>query len=266
MSTNLKKYTFLARKSPELAVYGYLNEAEKTAKEFAEMAIEKAINSMRANFEQNIKDLKTQIPIMQREIYQQLMSGARDYVTKNPNLFKGESGNDGYTPIKNKDYFDGLPGKDGNNPDPAEVAFMVLKEIPTPQDGIDGKDGSPDKPIEIADKLNTLKEKVEQSVIKGLEERFAVLKQNIREAKKGGGSKGGGGMGNVVTESFSVSSATTSITLANGVASGGNAIWLNFQGQQQQRSVHFTSNGGANIPLLFTPDDNTYIDVIYIRS
>ena len=73
-------------------------------------------------------------------------------------------------------------------------------------------------------------------------------------------------MGNVITQSFSVSSATTTITLSSGVASGGSAIWLNYNGQQQQKDIHFTSTGGTTITLLFTPTDNTYIDVIYIRT
>jgi len=96
------------------------------------------------------------------------------------------------------------------------------------------------------------------NVVKGLKKLLRSIQR-----KKGGG--GGGGMGAIMTQSFSVGSGTTSITLSNGVASGGKAIWLNYNGQQQQWGVHFTSTG-ANIPLLFTPADNTYIDVIYIRG
>jgi hypothetical protein len=71
-------------------------------------------------------------------------------------------------------------------------------------------------------------------------------------------------MGNIITETFAVNSATTSITLQNSVASNGRAIWFNYQGQQQAYGTHFTVTG-KTVPLLFTPDDGTYIDVIYIR-
>ncbi len=122
-----------------------------------------------------------------------------------------------------------------------------------------------DKPIVIADKLNTLTEKVDRSVIKGLDKWMESIKIALRERKTGGGSSGGGGMGNVVTQSTSVSSATTTITLSNKVASGGKAIWLNYNGQQQAYSVHFTVSG-KTISLLFTPQDGTFVDIIYIRS
>lgn len=51
-----------------------------------------------------------------------------------------------------------------------------------------------DEPQIIADKLNTLEEKVDRKVIKGLEKELLTIKKNIRESKqqKGGGSGGGG--------------------------------------------------------------------------
>lgn len=73
----------------------------------------------------------------------------------------------GYTPIKGVDYFDGLPG---------------LSSIGEP-----GLNGSPDKPQEIADKLNTLEEKVEMKVIKGLNSAFRNLRTEQRGGKLGGG-------------------------------------------------------------------------------
>jgi len=140
----------------------------------------------------------------------------------------------------------------------ADPAF--IKKV-TPE----AKDGSPDTPDQIAGKLNTLKAAVDQDVIKGLPEIIKKLFDLLREKRRGGGGKGSGGMGNVVPETFSVSSATTSITLANGVASNGRAIWLNYQGQQQAYGTHFTVLNNV-VTLLFTPDDSTFIDVIYIRS
>ena len=64
-----------------------------------------------------------------------------------------KEGKDGYTPVKGKDYFDGLPG--------------------TP-----GKDGSSDNSIGIRDKLETLKgkERLSKDAIDGLEEELKKIK------------------------------------------------------------------------------------------
>ena len=56
-----------------------------------------------------------------------------------------------------------------------------LVKMKSGKDGIDGKDGSPDTPQEIANKLNTLVEAIEASVIKGLPK----VKDLIDELKKG---------------------------------------------------------------------------------
>lgn len=158
-------------------------------------------------------------------------------------------------PKKGVDYRDGKDGTDG-----------IGKDGYNGRDGKDGKDGSPDKPIELANKLNTLTEKVDKKVIRGLDKWMESIMASLRDRKKGGGvSGGGGGMGNVVPESFSIGSATTTITLANNVASNGRAIWFNYQGQQQAYGTHFTVSGKI-ITLLFTPQDSTFADIIYIRK
>jgi len=81
----------------------------------------------------------------------------------------------------------GKDGKDGVTPsvDVDEIIRIVVSLIPPPKNGEDGTNGSPDKPIEIADKLNTLEEKVEMRVIKGLALALKNLQRAIRE--KGGG-------------------------------------------------------------------------------
>lgn len=63
----------------------------------------------------------------------------------------GENGENGINGEKGRDGRDGRDGNDGLNG----------------KDGTDGTDGSPDNPQQIADKLNTLYEKVEPKVIKG---------------------------------------------------------------------------------------------------
>ncbi len=109
---------------------------------------------------------------------------------------KGEKGDDGYTPVKGKDYDDGkdgytpvkgkdyFDGKDGKDADEKLIISEVLSQIPTPKDGKDGKevdksfiisevlsqipktkngikgkdgkDGSPDSPTDIVKKLESL--------------------------------------------------------------------------------------------------------------
>lgn len=103
----------------------------------------------------------------------------------------GAPGKDGYTPVKNVDYFDGKDGEsikgdkgdDGVSPDPKEIAKLVLAKIPKPKDGKDGKDADPaqiiqevvkqvpvDTPEKIRDKLLILKkeDRLDASAIKGL--------------------------------------------------------------------------------------------------
>lgn len=115
----------------------------------------------------------------------------------------------------------------------------------------------------IAERLNTTTESVDQSVIKGLAEELATLKREVRKkSDKGGG--GGGGMGNVQHETKAVSSATTTVTTTYTVSGGGYAIWAYYQGQLIMRGTHYTVSG-KTITLLFTPQDSTFIDIIYIR-
>jgi hypothetical protein len=102
--------------------------------------------------------------------------------------FKGDKGDNGYTPIKDIDYFDGkdgyipIKGKDyfdGYTPVKGKDYFDGKDGVEIP--GLPGKDGSPDTPDEIVEKLNTLEEVVESSVIKGLPK----LEDFLKQIKKG---------------------------------------------------------------------------------
>ncbi len=77
---------------------------------------------------------------------------------------KGDPGKDGRDGIDGKDGKDGI---DGKTPSKKELTGLIIPLIPDPIHGKDGKDGSPDKPLQIAEKLNTLKEAIDISVIKG---------------------------------------------------------------------------------------------------
>lgn len=112
-----------------------------------------------------------------------------------PEPIKGE---DGRTPIKGVDYFDGVDGKDGESivgPAGKDGRDGVDGETIVGPKGKDGKDGSPDKPIDIAKKLNTLDGKVKRKVIEGLNDEIARLNKRITEMGRArvGSSRGGGG-------------------------------------------------------------------------
>jgi hypothetical protein len=196
---------------------------------------------------------------------------------------------DGYTPIKGKDYFDGkdvdenqiiknvlskIKIKDGKDADEKKILEKLLKIIKLPENGytpvkgkdyFDGKDGSPDTPEQIANKLNTLEEKVEIKVIKGLETYFNNINKKIQEVKSQKSSSGSGGSSNTIHESRAVDSATTSITLQYNVANNGNKIFIGYSGGVIEKDVHYTVSG-KNITLLETLQDNTYLYIIYDRA
>lgn len=158
--------------------------------------------------------------------------------------------------------------KDGETPSDARLIKLIRGLMPVlrqPEDGKPGKDGSPDKPEEIANKLNTTSESINQGVIKGLPASFKRLEKAIREKHGGGGGKGGGGMGNIQHESKAVSSASTSVTTSYNIAGKGFAIWAYYQGQMIVRGTHYSVNG-KTLTLLFTPQDSTAIDLIYMRT
>lgn len=149
-----------------------------------------------------------------------------------------------------KDGKDGRDGKDGQS-------------ITGPA-GRDGKDGSPDQPLEIAAKLNTTTESVDMSVIKGLSKYLTSFTKSFKEKAT---AKSGGGMGNIVHQSTNVSSATTTVTTAKKIAGSGYALWVYYQGQLIARGVGYTVGADfKTLTLLFTPQDSTAIDIIYIRS
>ena len=70
-----------------------------------------------------------------------------------------------------------------------ELDLSLSEEI---KDSLRGKDGSPDTAIEIADKLNTLKEKIDYKVIKGLRELISQNSGRVVQSSSYVGSKGFG--------------------------------------------------------------------------
>jgi len=257
------KLLILARKSPQLATMSFLNGAEQLTKEIAEKAarelvvqmqneIDQATKDAKSELERNIKQIFGLIPSLQKEIHDTLMERTEKQILDNIEKYKGLDGKDGYTPIKNLDYFDGQDGANGKDADPADVAEIVLRGLPTPQDG-----KTPTRK-ELEEIIEPIASEIESRLLK-------FVKDNLKKIK--GGGKGGGGMGNFQHETKSVSSGSTSVITTYPVSGNGFAIWGFYQGQNIVRGTHY-SVGGDNktLTLLFTPVDSTFIDLIYIRG
>ncbi len=183
---------------------------------------------------------------------------------------KGENGDKGEKGNK------GEQGRKGDNGDKGEQGIQGKKGISgldglhgeKGENGNDGKsgkdaiDGSPDTAKDIATKLNTLKEKVDFSVIKGLDKTISGLRKLIQSKK----SSSGGGMGNVIHDQFDGDGATVEFTLSNSVAGAGTAVYAcRYEGQIQHLGDQYTISGKTLI-FTFTPEDGTKIEITYSRS
>lgn len=144
---------------------------------------------------------------------------------------------------------------------PGETVREVIHETPIVTE-IVREVAQKDTPEEIITKINTTKDAIPMSVIQGLEEKIRFLERTAREKKTGGG-----GMGTPQHETFSVSSVTTTITTRYPIAFQGYGIMTaNYQGGFITRGVHYTVGGDRKtLTLLFSPQDGTSIDIIYIR-
>src|SRR3990167_3106582 len=136
------------------------------------------------------------------EMTKAIKKQAQDFLTMG---LKGRDGRNGWSGLDGKDGRDGIDGKNGIDGEDG----LDGKDG---TDGKNGKDGSSDTPEKISDKLNTLEEKIEQKVIKGLERRFASLQHSIKEAKSGGG--GGGDSTRYIRLSNLLDGSTKTFTIA----------------------------------------------------
>lgn len=111
------------------------------------------------------------MPLLKNELKNK--ESDRKFIEMMDNL-KGIPGDDGYTPIKGEDYFDGKDGKDGlSGKNGKDGKSIQGKDGSKGKDGFDGLNGSPDTAEDIAKKLNTTENSLDISVIKGLHERLA---------------------------------------------------------------------------------------------
>lgn len=177
---------------------------------------------------------------------------------------KGDKGEKGETGAQGPKGLQGVQGERGNDGKDGKRGENGTDGAMGPQ-GAKGKDGSPDKPLEIASKLNTLEEKVDISVIRGLQKLLTDIRGSIKANGGKATKSSGGGMGNWVHQQFSVSSATTTVTLSNNIAANGTAIMVRYQGQLLAHSIQYTIVGKV-ITLGFTPEDATFVDISYVRK
>lgn len=224
------------------------------AKEIAEEVMREVATEMQADI---MKETKEKVDEVVGELKKELT----------PEKLKGEK------PEAGVDYK--IP-EDGKSPSREDLLSLIEEVMPEVEDGKDAdeevivervlesievpKDGKTPTEKELMRIIKPLVAKVKDEINLRLREMMREIKTSTRAVQKGGG-----GMGNVVPQSTAISSATTTISLASRVASNGRAIWFNYQGQQQAYGTHFTVSGNV-ITLLFTPEDNTYADIIYIRT
>lgn len=151
---------------------------------------------MEDNTEIILRRVKTKLALANRKKRKEEI---KEEIEKSLEKIKGKDGEDGYTPvkgkdyytpeeikeikkevtpIKGKDYFDGKDGKNGRDGKDGKDGARGLRGLSgrdgkdgrNGKDGKDGKDGSPDTPYEIRDKLSSLKgnERLDAKAIKNL--------------------------------------------------------------------------------------------------
>jgi len=108
-------------------------------------------------------------------------------------VLKGDKGDDGYSPIKNVDYFDGYTpvkgvdyfdgekGEDGKDADEKvieeRVFSKVIELIPPPVQGLPGRDGAEITKEQLVEKINLIEGEIDPKVIKGYETSDDVIKK-----------------------------------------------------------------------------------------
>jgi len=225
--------------------------------------------AIRAFIDVKVQEMTTQaieqiVPKLFKDITEEIENEI-ERLTKD--VKKGDKGDTPKVGIDFRQPKDGKPGKDYilTNKDKKDISSMI--EVPIVEKIVEKTEvikpeikevAKYETAEQIAEKLNTLEEKVDIKVIKGLATWLKGIKENIREKK-------GGGMGTPVHESLPLTSATTTVSTSTRIAANGFALWVFYQGQMVARGVGYTVSG-QTITLLFTPVDGTYLDIMYIRT
>ena len=211
---------------------------------------------------------------MVRELKDKSDSQADAFVTALIGKIEAAKGEDGYTPIKGKDYFDGKDGRDGKDGIDGkdgkigETGARGLRGY-TGEDGKDGKDGKDivthETPESLSKKLNTLKESVDVSVIKGAVSKKEVLDGMARvdgriklidQRWHGGGLQNINGLVQAGTNVTISGSGTKSDPYIVNSTGGSGGTWY-------QDEIVATGQTGTAFSLLHTP---TSIVFLYLNG
>ena len=188
MSTPLQKLISKKRKQQEienLDVRSFvIKQAEEITNNFLKELKPIILNDVKEIVSNNAEQLSENLKQENANILSKEIKTLTENTKKGDKGDRGEKGEAGYTPIKGVDYFDGKPGRDGRD-------GLQGERGNDGKDGVDGLDGSPDMPQQIADKLNTLEDKIEIKAIKGLNNILRNIQSSLRE--KGQRSFSGGG-------------------------------------------------------------------------
>lgn len=247
------------------------------AKELAQKVADERISTFKQETNDRIKNILANVEQSKKDIMAKVESEVAqahsDFLGEVRKLLDATKNELGASFAAHKEKFDEvaahvstLIGPQGDPGEPGEAG----KNGENGADGENGEDGSPDTPEQVIEKVNTGTLLIKRKRIEGLDEELSAIKKNIAavsttvrkpQAPKGGG----GGMGNWVHEVFSVSSATTTVTVANKIAAGGTAALVRYQGQLLALNVQYTIAAKVITPL-FSIEDNTVIDVTYVRA
>lgn len=146
-------------------------------------------------------------------------------------------------------------------------AIKNIKNGRDGRDGLDGKDPDPEEVARIAATLVPFPEVVDNSEdIQDLQERVETLEEQDKKYRKagifGGTAQPFSAANSPKHQAFSMNGATTSVTLSDGVAAEGTAVFVRYQGQLLDHGNQYTVNGNT-INLTFTPANGTTISVTY---
>ena len=165
--------------------------------------------------------------------------------------FKGKKGEKGDAGNAGEDGTDGLPGMPGMDGMDGESG----KDGEKGTEGKQGERGSPDTVKQIATKLNSDREIVGMSVIKGLTEALKNIRALVR--KKGGPSSGG--MGTPIKFSFTGDGSTTEFTLPAVPSGNGLALWAYSDSAWLQPGIHYDVSQ-LKFTTTYTPENGAIIE------
>lgn len=145
-----------------LAVAKYIFDIEDMIDESMQVVDEK-IKNIESTVSPNLNNILEQVRGKDGKDGQSIVGDKGDKGDKGDRGEQGVRGNDGKNGRDGRDGRDGIDGLNGQDG----------------RDGIDGHDGSPDNPQQIADKLNTLHEKVNPEVIIGWNDLQNKIRNNV---------------------------------------------------------------------------------------